>query len=90
MDDEEAHYIVVAYSHRPISRTDVRSTLLVLLIFVLTPSSDQVEKLLGQGTFGKVVQAREKTRQNQLVAINIIRSVQKYSDASRIDRKSVV
>lgn len=48
-------------------------------------SADQVEKLLGQGTFGKVVQARDKRRQNQLVAIKIIRSVQKYRDASRIE-----
>lgn len=48
-------------------------------------SSDQVEKLLGQGTFGKVVQARDKRRQNELVAIKIIRSVQKYRDASRIE-----
>lgn len=51
----------------------------------LTFSPDQVEKLLGQGTFGKVVQARDKRRQNQLVAIKIIRSVQKYRDASRIE-----
>src|SRR3569833_823131 len=41
-------------------------------------------KLLGQGTFGKVVQARDR-RKNELVAIKIIRSVQKYRDASRIE-----
>jgi dual-specificity kinase len=41
-------------------------------------------KLLGQGTFGKVVQARDRKR-NKLVAIKIIRSVQKYRDASRIE-----
>lgn len=45
---------------------------------------DSVTKLLGQGTFGKVVQARDKKR-NKLVAIKIIRSVQKYRDASRIE-----
>lgn len=47
-------------------------------------STDQVTKLLGQGTFGKVVQARD-LRKNKLVAIKIIRSVQKYRDASRIE-----
>lgn len=41
-------------------------------------------KLLGQGTFGKVVQARDR-RRNKLVAIKIIRAVQKYRDASRIE-----
>lgn len=41
-------------------------------------------KLLGQGTFGKVVQARDR-RRNKLVAIKIIRSVQKYRDASKIE-----
>jgi serine/threonine protein kinase len=45
---------------------------------------DQVSKLLGQGTFGKVVQARDRKR-NKQVAIKIIRSVQKYRDASRIE-----
>lgn len=44
----------------------------------------QVTKLLGQGTFGKVVEARDR-RRNKLVAIKIIRSVQKYRDASRIE-----
>jgi dual-specificity kinase len=41
-------------------------------------------KLLGQGTFGKVVQAYDR-RRNADVAIKIIRSVQKYRDASRIE-----
>ncbi|KAI1878327.1 hypothetical protein JX265_002697 [Neoarthrinium moseri] len=49
----------------------------------LTPQY-QMHKLLGQGTFGKVVQARDRKR-NKLVAIKIIRSVQKYRDASRIE-----
>jgi dual-specificity kinase len=44
-----------------------------------------VTRLLGQGTFGKVVQARDKRRPGQSVAIKIIRSVQKYRDASRIE-----
>jgi dual-specificity kinase len=46
--------------------------------------ADQIVKLLGQGTFGKVVQARDR-RRGECVAIKIIRSVQKYRDASKIE-----
>ncbi|KIY66526.1 kinase-like protein [Cylindrobasidium torrendii FP15055 ss-10] len=41
-------------------------------------------RLLGQGTFGKVVEAVD-TRTNTRVAIKIIRAVQKYRDASKIE-----
>ncbi|KAL8823659.1 MAG: hypothetical protein Q9191_005657 [Dirinaria sp. TL-2023a] len=44
----------------------------------------QVQRLLGQGTFGKVVEAYDK-RLRTRCAIKIIRSVQKYRDASRIE-----
>ncbi|MCJ1458343.1 dual specificity protein kinase kns1 [Mycoblastus sanguinarius] len=44
----------------------------------------QVYRLLGQGTFGKVVEAYDKRRKTKC-AIKIIRSVQKYRDASRIE-----
>lgn len=43
-----------------------------------------MRKLLGQGTFGKVVEARDR-RRGECVAIKIIRSVQKYRDASKIE-----
>ena len=46
--------------------------------------SDQITRLLGQGTFGKVVEANDR-KTNQKVAVKIIRSVQKYRDASRIE-----
>ncbi|KAI1347680.1 kinase-like domain-containing protein [Xylaria sp. FL0043] len=49
----------------------------------LTPQY-QIRRLLGQGTFGKVVEARDR-RRSKLVAIKIIRAVQKYRDASRIE-----
>jgi len=57
--------------------------------YIVVPDADltpdyQMIKLLGQGTFGKVVQARHK-RDHNLVAIKIIRAVQKYRDASRIE-----
>jgi len=56
---------------------------------IVIPGNDLTEryeilKLLGQGTFGKVVQAKDRKR-NKLVAIKIIRSVQKYRDASKIE-----
>ena len=46
--------------------------------------SDSVIKLLGQGTFGKVVEAFDKRKKTKC-AVKIIRSVQKYRDASRIE-----
>ncbi|KAH9994063.1 kinase-like domain-containing protein [Xylariaceae sp. FL0662B] len=57
--------------------------------YIVVPDADltpqyQMIKLLGQGTFGKVVQARDRKR-NKLVAIKIIRAVPKYRDASRIE-----
>ncbi|KAK3954167.1 kinase-like domain-containing protein [Pseudoneurospora amorphoporcata] len=56
---------------------------------IVVPGNDltdryEIIKLLGQGTFGKVVQAKDK-RRNKLVAVKIIRSVQKYRDASKIE-----
>ena len=55
----------------------------ILRVPLLT-SADQVSRLLGQGTFGKVVEAYDK-RSKSRCAIKIIRSVQKYRDASRIE-----
>ncbi|KAI6092537.1 kinase-like protein [Hypoxylon rubiginosum] len=57
--------------------------------YIVVPDAElttqyQMVKLLGQGTFGKVVQARDR-KHNKLVAIKIIRAVQKYRDASRIE-----
>jgi dual-specificity kinase len=40
--------------------------------------------LLGQGTFGKVVEAVD-IETNKKVAIKIIRAIQKYREASRIE-----
>lgn len=41
-------------------------------------------RLLGQGTFGKVAQCWDR-QTRQYCAIKIIRAVQKYRDASRIE-----
>lgn len=45
---------------------------------------DRTVKLLGQGTFGKVVEALDTTN-NKRVAIKIIRAIPKYRDASKIE-----
>lgn len=53
-------------------------------ILKASPVSDRIVRLLGQGTFGKVIEATEahKTRR---VAIKIIRAIPKYREASTIE-----
>ena len=48
------------------------------------PHVDRTVRLLGQGTFGKVVEAVD-TETNKRVAIKIIRAIPKYRDASKIE-----
>lgn len=64
--------------------TDVRSLLDESTLHFADRHADTVDKLLGQGTFGKVVEAWDKKKQTKC-AVKIIRSVQKYRDASRIE-----
>ncbi|ORY13790.1 lammer dual specificity kinase [Clohesyomyces aquaticus] len=57
--------------------------------YLVVPDADlteryQILKLLGQGTFGKVVEAWDKRKATKC-AIKVIRSVPKYRDASRIE-----
>lgn len=51
---------------------------------MLTQGADKIVRLLGQGTFGKVVEARH-IESRRKVAIKVIRAVQKYRDASKIE-----
>lgn len=44
----------------------------------------RILKLLGQGTFGKVVEAYDRINRKN-VAVKIIKSIQKYRDASKIE-----
>ena len=46
--------------------------------------TDRIVRLLGQGTFGKVVEALD-TSTRTMVAVKIIRSIPKYRDASKIE-----
>ncbi|KAK9244310.1 kinase-like domain-containing protein [Lipomyces tetrasporus] len=57
--------------------------------YIIIPESEltaryKITKLLGQGTFGKVVAAYDKQNRTHC-AIKIIRAVQKYRDASKIE-----
>ncbi|KZO96674.1 kinase-like protein [Calocera viscosa TUFC12733] len=47
----------------------------------------KIVRLLGQGTFGKVVEAQDlhSQRRERKVAVKIIRAIQKYRDASKIE-----
>lgn len=47
-------------------------------------NADKIVRLLGQGTFGKVVEAQAARAFNR-VAIKIIRAVPKYREASAIE-----
>jgi dual-specificity kinase len=82
VDDDDGHYIVVQDADLTerckFKHLQQYSELANIIL-------DQVTKLLGQGTFGKVVQAKDRRRNGKAVAIKIIRSVQKYRDASRIE-----
>jgi dual-specificity kinase len=51
---------------------------------ILNKFTDRITRQLGQGTFGKVVQCFDRVS-NRHVAIKIIRAVQKYRDASKIE-----
>ena len=59
-------------------------SLTIRVAAILTLFADQITKLLGQGTFGKVVEAYDR-RKGTKCAIKVIRSVPKYRDASRIE-----
>jgi serine/threonine protein kinase len=47
-------------------------------------TADKIIRLLGQGTFGKVVQCYDR-QEGCYCAVKIIRAVQKYRDASKIE-----
>lgn len=86
---------VITSSTRTISSTEsVRHTLSPFLllghIFFADSGSpfsliaDRVVKKLGEGTFGKVVEAVDRNTKKSY-AVKIIRAVQKYRDASKIE-----
>jgi dual-specificity kinase len=77
-DDAEGHYIVRPddiIGHKCMSPS---------LLIECADDVDKIVRLLGQGTFGKVVEARNVENRRK-VAIKVIRAVQKYRDASKIE-----
>ncbi len=56
------------------------------ILIVILCWQDSIIGVLGQGTFGKVVEVYH-TITNQRYAIKIIKSIQKYTDASKIEIK---
>lgn len=79
-DDKEGHYIIRTNDmiHR---RCMIFS---YNFLDIADRVLDQTVRLLGQGTFGKVVEAVD-TETNKRVAIKIIRAIPKYRDASKIE-----
>jgi dual-specificity kinase len=84
-DDDDGHYIVTPGGDLTDRCTCTPYLLSIKVYAAANRHLDRMEKLLGQGTFGKVVKAVDRRRGNECVAIKIIRSVQKYRDASKIE-----
>ena len=81
VDDEDGHFLV--NQNGTLGDRCERSPMATISTQSLT-FADEIRKLLGQGTFGKVIEAYDR-RNKSKCAIKIIRSVQKYRDASRIE-----
>jgi dual-specificity kinase len=75
-DDKEGHFIVKYGEHLNAGRCEC-PTLVDSLDLKGLPLTDRIERLLGQGTFGKVVEAFDNDTE-RWVAVKIIRSIQKY------------
>lgn len=80
-DDKEGHYIIVSDD---IIHGRCKSCFYNHVATQYNRSIDRTVRLLGQGTFGKVVEAVD-TQSNTRVAIKIIRAIPKYRDASKIE-----
>lgn len=82
-DDKEGHYIV---NPDDMIYRRCRSLLRYSISLIVDNFTflDRTVRLLGQGTFGKVVEAVDTTNQSR-VAIKIIRAIPKYRDASKIE-----
>lgn len=81
-DDDDGHYIVTP--NADFTERCESSLIYNSLRNILTTPTDTITRLLGQGTFGKVVEAYDKQKRVKC-AVKIIRAVQKYRDASRIE-----
>lgn len=88
-DDTEGYYIVELDSDltprcTACARVPTCRALIDRAYFFNLASTDKVLRHLGQGTFGKVVECWDRQTCTR-VAVKIIRSLQKYRDASRLE-----
>lgn len=87
MDDKEGHYIIRAgdvVGNPPRCKSRLCSLAFSLQLTRYFRRPDRIIRLLGQGTFGKVVEAYDNNSRAP-VAVKIIRSIPKYRDASKIE-----
>uniref|UniRef100_A0A672PER5 dual-specificity kinase n=1 Tax=Sinocyclocheilus grahami TaxID=75366 RepID=A0A672PER5_SINGR len=70
----------------PIS-TPTRSCLSfsIMLFFSTAPGFDEIASTLGEGTFGRVMQCIDHRRGGAHVALKIIKNVEKYKEAARLE-----
>ena len=47
--------------------------------------ADEIVRELGEGTFGKVVECRDRKRSDASVALKVIKNVEKYRDAAKLE-----
>jgi dual-specificity kinase len=92
-DDAEGHYIInmgdivhdrctsPAADRCPRSSFDRSPDQLLFLSF----PADRIVRKLGEGTFGKVVECVDRKSPERKYAVKIIRAVQKYREASKIE-----
>lgn len=81
-DDKDGHYIIrINESLTPQCNPHInyynKHDVLSFLI-------DKIMRILGQGTFGRVVECYDRVRR-KFCAIKIIRAIPKYRDASKIE-----
>lgn len=87
-DDKDGHYIVTPGSYfGPQHKCKLGTFTMPVpeLIEVLPAILVRIIRLLGQGTFGKVVEATERGKSLHKVAVKIIRAVPKYREAAGIE-----
>lgn len=70
---------IISMTYRPIANASFD-------ILITRINLDKMIRLLGQGTFGKVVECFDRDT-GKHCAIKIIRAVQKYRDASKIEAR---
>lgn len=46
---------------------------------------DEIVRTLGEGTFGKVVQVKDNTKDGRQFALKVIKNVSKYREAARLE-----